>query len=301
MVDAMPIPDSRQKVDELFLFWLSESSTQEMLRKELTKVCRYGSDLTDGGADSFLAAHPTMTNIQRPKSPNYRTPSPPLHLSNSPKSPRTKRRAKSPRRNLKSGLTGGGSSAQYSIIKNKDGAAVFEDVDYFPAASASPPPPNERDSKPSASEEVGQGRGGGGGGGRDDHKQISDINKNKVVAKKEKEEVVALETERRSSNAPAKSIQVASKQDKEVIPRFFFPNGQPKMKESVDEQLKAAAKLFQEQPNGEIAQDDFHSVVKVKSLSIFQLVFLHRCTISQCVCSVCPWVCFQYQFMLHSI
>ena len=298
MVDAMPVPDSRQKVDELFLFWLSESSTQEMLRKELTKVCRYGSDLTDGGVDSFLAAQPTMTNIQRPKSPNYRTPSPPLHLSNSPKSPRTKRRAKSPRRNLKSGLTGGGSSAQSSIIKNKEGAAVFEDVDYFPAASASSPPPNERDSKPSASEEVGQGRGGG--GGRDDHKQISDINKNKVVA--EKEEVVALDTERGSSNAPAKSVQVASKQDKEVIPRFFFPNGQPKMKESVDEQLKEAAKLFQEQPNGEIAQDDFHSVVKVKNLSIFQLVFLHRCTISQCVCLyVCPWVCFQYQFMLHSI
>lgn len=250
MVDAMPVPDAHQKVDELFLFWLSEPSTQEMLRKELTKVCRYGNDLTSEGGDSFLGnlVQPTVTNIQRPISPTYRTPSPPLHLSNSPKSPRAKRRARSPRRNLKSGLGGSHAAGSGKI----DSAAAFDDIDYFPSASSSPP-----SFKPESRTTENGPPGEGGGLGE---------NYEKVKSKRVPEDggllaqvhVVAT-GEEECSSASAKLSRPT-----EVIPQFFFPNGRlGAAKEGVDEQLKEAARVFQEQPNGEITQSDFHLVVKV--------------------------------------
>ena len=256
MVDAIPVPDSRQKVDELFLYWLSEPSTQEMLRKELTKVCRYGNDLaTDGGDSSILAnrnlVQPTLTNVQRPSSPNYRTPSPPLHLSNSPKSPRTKRRARSPRRNLKaSGLTPGGVSQHAEKSTAGGFAAGFDDVDYFPSALPSSTLPFE----PESSKKTEDGRVAAGNtarkGEEKDTQRRVDASTPQVLAQVAERSVGSSE---KPTSRPA-----------EVIPRFFFPNGKlGACREGVDEQLKEAAKVFQLQPNGEISQEDFHSVVKV--------------------------------------
>lgn len=236
MVDAMPVPDSRQKVDELFLFWLSEPSTQEMLRKELTNVCRYGNDLTEGGDSPFLSdlTQSTLTDIQRPNSPNYRTPSPPLHLSNSPKSPRMKRRSKSPRRK----------NVQGGVVRNTldSSAAVFDDIDYFPSAI---PLPSEQE------------------------------NKNKAPEIDVKEGAKQTESNRIPAEGGSSAHQVVvgkeSSTPTEVIPQFFFPNGQLEaVQEGVDEQLAAAAKVFEEQPNGEITQSNFHLVVKV--------IILHICT-----------------------
>ena len=78
-------PDARKKVDELFLYWLSEPSTQELLRHELAKVCGLQQQRTE-------LLSPTL-NL-RPRSPTARSitsppPSPSLSPSNrSPKTPR---------------------------------------------------------------------------------------------------------------------------------------------------------------------------------------------------------------------
>ena len=96
-VKAIPVPDSMQKVDELFLFWLSESSTQEMLRKELSKVCGGAREFEEDTPVQIQPSSSSVTNVRRPGSPTVRSPSPPPLLSRSPKSPRAKLRPKSPR------------------------------------------------------------------------------------------------------------------------------------------------------------------------------------------------------------
>jgi hypothetical protein len=237
MVDAMPVPDSRQKVDELFLFWLSEPSTQEMLRNELTKVCRYGND---GG--SLVGPSAVTTSVPRSSSPNnsnYRTPSPPLHLSNSPKSPRAKRRAKSPRRSLKYG-------ASSSAATEKTGSsAAFDDTDYFPTPSTLEP--NSRKTEKA-----------GAPGRTDTSATLKDTEQQKA---------------RRAWSAKS-----AKPTRSEVIPRFFFPNGRAgeAREESIDGQLEAAANVFQEQPNGEVTMADFHLVVKAMGLPLYWKATLFR-------------------------
>lgn len=127
-VETIPVPDSRQKVDELFLFWLSEPSTQEMLRKELSKV-RGGID--EGSSyDVPVPTPPSVTSVPRPGSPTVRSPSPPPLLSRSPKSPRTKIRSKSPRRaQYRQGIAG---DLMSKSVRTK--VEVIEEVD-FPVES----------------------------------------------------------------------------------------------------------------------------------------------------------------------
>lgn len=257
MVDAMPVPDSRQKVDELFLFWLSEPSTQEMLRNELTKVCRNENELTaDGSGDlsnmlgNLVQPATTLSNIQRSSSPNYRTPSPPLHLSNAPKSPRTKRRAKSPRRSLKHGLLAAveKSAASGSPGSNSSSGAIFDDVDYFPSAlnTTSPPYSFEPDTRGESS-------------GSNTKPERENTTTDREAKKLDK-------GKRRGDKG---RHEKAAKSDSEVIPRFFFPNGRlTASKESVDDLLKEVEKVFQEQLNGEIAMSNFHLVTKVIITSV---------------------------------
>lgn len=116
---AIPIPDSRKKVDELFLYWLSEPSTQDMLRKELSNIkdvpCSELDDLVfkqDGSVVlSSISPYSSLTSVLRPGSPNTctRTPSPPPSslVAKSPSSPRARRSArKSPHgSNMKEKLT----------------------------------------------------------------------------------------------------------------------------------------------------------------------------------------------------
>jgi hypothetical protein len=122
---AIPIPDSRKKVDELFLYWLSEPSTQDMLRKELANIkdvpCSELDDLVfkqDGSVVlSSISPYSSLTSVLRPGSPNTctRTPSPPPSslVAKSPSSPRARRSArKSPHgSNMKEKL--------YTASKNK--------------------------------------------------------------------------------------------------------------------------------------------------------------------------------------
>ena len=245
MVDALPVPDSRQKVDELFLFWLSEPSAQDLLRKELSKVCGY--ELTDSVERSH-AQPAALTNLQRPKSPTYRTPSPPLHLSNSPKSPRAKRRSKSPRRHLKSGL------AALGKTNNDDPSTTAPLV---------------------SSEEV-----DAGGSGSSQHVQSVRVASARGKRGKEDAAVDAASQPPVEPDTPATkdaSLRVPEPQKStpaegrdvqksvEAIPRFFFPNGQPSPGENIHVNLNEAAKLFQQASNGEVPYSSFHTVVKVTS------------------------------------
>lgn len=102
----MPVPDSRKKVDELFLYWLSEPSTQDMLRKELANIrdvpCSELDDFVfkqDGGvALTSVSSFSSLTSVLRPGgTPNHsRTPSPPPSsvVAKSPSSPRARRSAR---------------------------------------------------------------------------------------------------------------------------------------------------------------------------------------------------------------
>ena len=249
MVDALPVPDSRQKVDELFLFWLSEPSAQELLRKELSKVCGY--ELTDSVERSH-AQPAALTNLQRPKSPTYRTPSPPLHLSNSPKSPRAKRRSKSPRRHLKSGL------AALGKTNNDDpstAAPVVNSEEVDVGGSGSPQPSEQVQNARAASTRGTRGKEDAAVDAGSQPPAEPDTPTTKDAS------LQALEPQK-STPAEERDVQKSV----EAIPRFFFPNGQPSSGEDIHVQLNEAAKLFQQASNGEVPYSSFHTVVKVTAV-----------------------------------
>ena len=79
-------PDARKKVDELFLYWLSEPSTQELLRQELARVCGLQQQKME-------LLSPTYNHRPRLSTSNVRAvtppPSPSTSPSRSPKSPQT--------------------------------------------------------------------------------------------------------------------------------------------------------------------------------------------------------------------
>ena len=86
-------PDTRKKVDELFLYWLSEPSTQEMLRSELAKVCGLQQELvtaTSPASSGSCNGSVSKKLPYRPSSPNsvHTTTSPTPPLNRSPKSAR---------------------------------------------------------------------------------------------------------------------------------------------------------------------------------------------------------------------
>ncbi len=117
------VSDSRKKVDEYFLFWLSEPSTQEMLRKELAKI--RGISPIEQDIDYLDLSIPTssFTGVLRPSSPNMRAPSPPPGLSRSPKSPRG--RSRSPKKGHRSPR-----QQEHSLTKSmraQDLQKVYED------------------------------------------------------------------------------------------------------------------------------------------------------------------------------
>lgn len=69
-------PDARKKVDELFLYWLSEPSTQDLLRQELARVCGLQHQRLDsyGAAGTHYSSHHHRV---RPTSPTVRDVTPP--------------------------------------------------------------------------------------------------------------------------------------------------------------------------------------------------------------------------------
>ena len=72
-------PDARKKVDELFLYWLSEPSTQDILRRELARVCGLQQQKFDLLGPVTYAHHRS-----RPTSPIVRDVTPPPGPSTSP-------------------------------------------------------------------------------------------------------------------------------------------------------------------------------------------------------------------------
>ena len=86
-------PDTRKKVDELFLYWLSEPSTQEMLRSELAKVCGLQQELVTTTSPASIGSCNGAVSKKipyKPSSPNsvHTTTSPTPPLNRSPKSTR---------------------------------------------------------------------------------------------------------------------------------------------------------------------------------------------------------------------
>lgn len=90
-------PDARKKVDELFLYWLSEPSTQELLRHEVAKACGLKQQAP---TEHHLLLNGSTGSLQfpRPASPTGRaiTPPPPAPPSSlgSPSSPKLSRGGK---------------------------------------------------------------------------------------------------------------------------------------------------------------------------------------------------------------
>jgi serine/threonine-protein phosphatase 2A regulatory subunit B'' len=82
-------PDARKKVDELFLYWLSEPSTQDLLRQEVAMVCGLQPDhrvsASQGVHSKVRPMSPTARAITPPPSLPSLSPSPSLSRS-SPRS-----------------------------------------------------------------------------------------------------------------------------------------------------------------------------------------------------------------------
>ena len=93
-------PSIKTKVDELFLLWLSEPETQELLRTNLNQILR-GEPITKPASQLTSGGRTTAGINRQPKSPRVRsmTPgsAPPYLPANgiSPRSPRPKNLNKS--------------------------------------------------------------------------------------------------------------------------------------------------------------------------------------------------------------
>ncbi len=226
------VPDSRKKVDELFLFWLSEPSTQEMLRKELAKLRGVSPNELDVDYLDLSIPTSSFTSTLRPSSPNLRAPSPPPG-SRSPKSPRG--RSRSPKKSHKSpkqqehGLS--------KSIRAQDMQKVYEEnVDEIDFAIHVQCNSSENDS-------------------------------NKPVDK-----IAAIDAKHRArSHSPKPADLPKAPAHHQVIPQFYFPHGKPNTGENVEECLQEAEKIFAEQPNGELGQSHFEEVSKVNHFFLYTI------------------------------
>ena len=243
-VETIPVPDSRKKVDELFLFWLSEPSTQEILRKELSKVCGM-REMEEEETPVVQPAPSSVTNVLRPVSPNLRTPSPPPLLSRSPKSPRSRRRSKSPRKPQ-------GSTTIKAANENID---LLEEVDtgVEPRARVQLDKSVENDAQASSTNVL--------------TLQVPSLS-GKGLQKRPELHPAAI-----ASRGVAPPLS-------ESIPKFYFPNGKPNSKENIEQTLKDVANVFQEYPKGEVTQSEFHVVVKVCARNgLLLLAHNHLCNL----------------------
>lgn len=224
--NSILVPDSRKKVDEYFLFWLSEPSTQEMLRKELAKLRGISPNEQDIDYLDLSIPNSSFTSVLRPSSPNMRAPSPPPGLSRSPKSPRG--RSRSPRKGHKSPRLQQDQHSLSKSIRAQDLQKVYEEnvdeVD-FAAAAQSKEEPETGDKIPAPN---------------------------------------AKRRSRSRSPKPADLPKVPPPTHQpQVIPPFYFPHGKPNAGENVEERLHEAEKIFSEHPDGELLQSDFGEVTKV--------------------------------------
>ena len=248
-VEAIPVPDSRTKVDELFIFWLSEPSTQELLRKELSKVCGRESSLEDGTPFPIKTA--TATSVLRPGSPVLRALSPPTPLARSPKSPRAKRKPASPRKKL----AGGGTKKFNLNVESTHNLKidVVEEPDFHPSPLTTEVQPATDKTHYEVQASLPQ---------EDD---------GVVVPVLSPEAAAQLPEQPKAEGSSAAGEPPLLP---EVIPRFYFPNGRPRVDEDVEQNLREVASVFKEYPKGEVPRNEFHVIVKVGHTT-YMYVYTH--------------------------
>lgn len=240
---SIPVPDSRKKVDELFLYWLSEASTQDMLRKELAKV--RGMSVGEQGIDYLDLSIPSgsFTSTIRPSSPNLRAPSPPPHsLTRSPKSPRGKQ-TRSPRKANKS-------TKQQEHALSKDSRSLVKTHEDSVEEVDTDTPLNMLFHKPLVTVDS-----------ENDSNWINQSKENGSLEAKHRDTKRAVRTH---SPKPA-DLPKSPKVNRHVptIPQFYFPNGKPAAGENVEQELEEIKKLFQEYRDGELPKDKFSTIAKV--------------------------------------
>lgn len=251
---AIPVPNSRKKTDELFLYWLSEPSTQELLRKELAKISGIPESELDDKAMSephtllaeyanFLSpSSAAATSVLRPGSPNIRTPSPPLLSHRSPKSPRGSGRIRSPKKTSKS------SSGK---IRAKNGLQhCFDEVDSVEDALVAVPAAyvqlSARCQPDGAAVDSLEVLGAGGNHGK------------RSLSPSPKPESLPVGPGVNQAPKPAATTNSSSH-----IPRFYFPNGKPAPEEDLQERIAELGKWFESVEGGEAHFKQFPEIMKV--------------------------------------
>lgn len=246
---ALPVSNSRKKTDELFLYWLSEPSTQELLRKELSKISGVPySELDEKTVHetqslvseyaNFLSPSSAVTNVLRPGSPNMRTPSPPLS-HRSPKSPKgAGGRNRSPKKTL-------GKSPNHKL-KGKNGLQQsFDEVD--------------------SSED------GFSDSGRVEVTEVLDLG-----AKQSQQQQQGRRSRSHSPKpdslpmgpSPNHSSKHSGGNSSVHIPRFYFPNGRPQPGENLQERFAELTKFFENLDGGEANFKQFPQIMKVSVVYI---------------------------------
>lgn len=248
---VIPIPNTKKKTDELFLHWLSEPSTQELLRKELANISGLPFSELDENAPkegqtslhSFLTSSAAVTNVLRPGSPNMRTPSPPPSSHRSPKSPRGAVRTRSPNKRAVR------SPSSVKSVKGRNGLHQqgVDEIDFYttddingihhPLASAF---------TAAAAEVEGLDLSPARRGGERERRLRSHSPK--------PESLPVGPTANQIPRPGAKSSQ---------IPQFYFPNGKPQLEENLQDSFAELSKLFQQFPDGEVDYKKFPEVMKV--------------------------------------
>lgn len=250
---AIPVPNSRKKTDELFLYWLSESSTQELLRKELANITGVPySELDDKAVNEAHAQHVSeygntlspssaVTNVLRPGSPNMRTPSPPLLSHRSPKSPRGAVRNRSPKKQACKSPSG--------KYRAKNGLQhSFDEVDSGDDAMGVGPSAHLHLHNYSEANQEGT--------------ELLDMTmRHDRRARSHSPKPDSLPVGPRLNHGPIKVVPHSSH-----IPRFYFPNGKPRPEENLQESFVELGKFFQSIEGGEASFNQFADIMKVSAL-----------------------------------
>lgn len=261
---AIPVPNSRKKTDELFLYWLSEPSTQELLRKELAKIS--GIPYSELDDKTMLEVHTqvtaehgnflspsVVTNVLRPGSPNVRTPSPPLLSHRSPKSPRGAVRSRSPKKT--------GKSPNGKQVRKKNGLHLSLD---------------EADS--GGDDAILHNTAVSSGSNNMVHTHLTTHNVPDVSNIEGADSEIAKKRDRRSRSHSPKPESLPTGPginhipkpgtNSSHIPRFYFPNGKPPPEDNVQEIFTELSKLFASFDDGEASFKQFPEIMKVSIVSI---------------------------------
>ncbi len=242
---AIPIPNPRKKTDELFLSWLSEPSTHQLLRKELMKISGVPFSDVDENAiglkegtisQELLSPSSAMTNVLRPGSPiSIRTPSPPHGHPTSAWSPNSK----SPRNSVILGKNN--RSPRKSAAKTANGITTAGK-----AKSANSSLQLDFDEVDGADMGV--------------HVPLVDTT-NLMEGQSNRGRRSRSHSPKPESLPTGQASNQIPKQEP-LIPRFYFPNGKPQADENLQERFVELSKLFQTFDNGEASMKQFGEIAK---------------------------------------